>query len=149
MSEINNFLNTLQNVPSDSFPDDSLEENPSNTNATSTDTSNLTDIHFNKFYIVGKLVNLFLEIEKEEKSPARTKMFILCVVTIAFILLLETGLIIAQGLEVIKLSNVIFLGTIGTITTGIIVLLKIIATSLYNNESDKVLKTVEAIINKL
>ncbi|MGL5100740.1 MAG: hypothetical protein ACRC6B_12065, partial [Fusobacteriaceae bacterium] len=102
-----------------------------------------------KFYVIRKLIDLFLELEQGEKKQGRKDILFLCKILITFIVVFEVFLIVAQGFGWMKLDKVIFLGTIGTITSGVVFLLKVVTKSLYNDESDKVLKTVEAIINKL
>lgn len=146
----NDFLNNLSGEP-DSFVDDSSNTpEESITNASEEQSSSPSEeSDVTKFFVIRKLIELFLEIEKGEKKDGRKEILFLCKLMIWFIVIFEAGIILAQGLGYLKLNNIVFLGTIGTITSGIIFVLKIVTKSLYNDESDKVLKTVETIISKL
>lgn len=146
----NDFLNNLSGEP-EVFVDDSSntseEVAPPASEDQSVPPSEESDV--TKFFVIRKLIELFLEIEKGEKRNGRKEILSLCKLMIWFIVLFEAGVILAQGLGYLKLNDIVFLGTIGTITSGIVFLLKVVTKSLYNDESDKVLKTVETIINKL
>lgn len=102
-----------------------------------------------KAFAIYKLVELFSANESGEKAKGRNRLLIFCMIFISIIFIFEVGLVILQGLNIIKLQNIVFLGTIGTIMTAIIFILKLIAKYLYNNESDKILKTIEKVIENL
>lgn len=121
--------------------------NSSNKNQKEAEVEQTTNI--TKYYILRKLIDLFLESEQGEKAEGRKVILWCSVILIYAILIFEVILIIAQGLGWIKLDVVVFLGTIGTITSGAVFILKTVTKSLYNDESDKILKTVEKIAEKL
>ncbi|MGL5049571.1 MAG: hypothetical protein ACRC6E_02940 [Fusobacteriaceae bacterium] len=139
------YLNDLSGKPSDQIKEE-IQENQKIDEKQNTD-SQKSEV--TKFYVIRKLIDLFLELEQGEKKQGRKDILFLCKILITFIVVFEVFLIVAQGFGWMKLDKVIFLGTIGTITSGVVFLLKVVTKSLYNDESDKVLKTVEAIINKL
>lgn len=111
--------------------------------------STLTSPKATKYYALRQLINLFLQSEKGEKSEGRKVILWTSIVLISTILLFEFGLIYLQAIGKIKLDTTVFLGTIGTITAGAVFILKTVAKSLYNDESDKVLNTIEKIVEKL
>lgn len=146
------FLDELDEVPQDTIDATNETVEKKDTSSKEEELVSVETVQhpsFTKYYAIKKLIDLFLETEQGEKSKGRKKILELCEVLIWVILIFEIGLIVFQGLGHIKLDKVTFLGTIGTITSGIVFLLKIVTKSLYNDESDKVLKTVETIINKL
>ncbi|MGL4988856.1 MAG: hypothetical protein ACRC5F_06420 [Cetobacterium sp.] len=139
------YLNDLSGEPSDQIKEDvQVNEKIDEKQSSDSQKSEVT-----KFYVIRKLIDLFLELEQGEKKDGREDILLLCKKLVYGILGFEFFIIVSQGFGWMKLDKVIFLGTIGTITSGVVFLLKVVTKSLYNDETDKVLKTVEAIINKL
>lgn len=101
-----------------------------------------------KAYAIKKLVELFSVSEEGERANGRKVLLIFSLIFIAGIFLIELIIIILQGLEILKLDNIIFLGTIGSITSAIIFTFKLISKYLYNNEKDKILETIVKLFEK-
>lgn len=101
-----------------------------------------------KAFAIKKLIELFSHSEEGERAKGRTILLYFSLGFIAFIFVIELGIIVAQGLGKLKLENIIFLGTIGSITSAIIFTFRLISKYLYNNETDKILQTIEKLFDK-
>lgn len=101
-----------------------------------------------KAFAIRSLVELFSNSEEGEKTIGRKILLYFSLVFITIIFIVELGIIISQGLEILKLEKIVFLGTLGSITSAIIYTFKLISKYLYNNEKDKILETIEKLFDK-
>ncbi len=97
-------------------------------------------------YTLNKLVDLFHHSETKDKSEDRKKLLEFTMIFIAVIFAFAIIVILLQGLNIIKLEQGYFIGLISSILATITFILRTISKYLFNNDSDKILKTIEKIV---